>query len=64
MTRAGFRLSWVTHECGGRVDSPGEIRSGHKGQDINTRNVVDTTSLMTWNFEFGLVTIMSLDRVG
>ena len=29
VTRAGFRLSWVTHQCGGRVTTEGEIRSGH-----------------------------------
>ena len=23
----GFKLSWVTHQCGGRVTDPGEIRS-------------------------------------
>ena len=27
LTRAGFKLQWTTHECGGSLDSPGEIRS-------------------------------------
>lgn len=26
VTRPGFKLSWVRHECGGRVTAPGEIR--------------------------------------
>ena len=26
VTRAGFKLSWVTHECGGSLTSAGEIR--------------------------------------